>query len=186
MSATGGSALYDTGDNDDDDDDTTPLTKPPPAKAPAKPAAKAAAPARPKPKGMDLYDTGEDYEAKPATTAQSLMQAIAMFGGDDDDGDSDEDGLPAKAGRRESEFAESESQRMEMAAMEYLPVDGPVSEEHVGSRVIVDKFGEGVLRFFGPHHRDGKNRCGVELFTPTGINNGTIGVGYSLLFDCWA
>ena len=52
----------------------------------------------------------------------------------------------------------------------------PVAVEHVGMRVVVDKFGEGVLRFFGPHHRDGKPRCGVELDSAVGINNGTIGV----------
>ena len=52
----------------------------------------------------------------------------------------------------------------------------PVAVEHVGMRVVVDMLGEGVLRFFGPHHRDGKLRCGVELDSAVGINNGTIGV----------
>jgi len=50
-----------------------------------------------------------------------------------------------------------------------------ISESDVGKRVTVTNFGEGVLRFFGPHHRDGKPRCGVELNSAIGINNGTVG-----------
>ena len=51
-----------------------------------------------------------------------------------------------------------------------------LSETDIGKRVTVTNFGPGVLRFFGPHHRDGKPRCGVELDEATGINNGTVGV----------
>ena len=51
-----------------------------------------------------------------------------------------------------------------------------LSNKDIGSRVSVVKFGPGVLRFFGPHHRDGKHRCGVELDEPIGLNNGTVGV----------
>jgi hypothetical protein len=54
-----------------------------------------------------------------------------------------------------------------------------ISESDVGKRVTVTNFGEGVLRFFGPHHRDGKPRCGVELNSAIGINNGTVGVSFS-------
>jgi len=50
-----------------------------------------------------------------------------------------------------------------------------LSEADVGKRVTVVKFGVGTLRFFGPHHRDGKPRCGVELDEANGINNGTVG-----------
>ena len=51
-----------------------------------------------------------------------------------------------------------------------------LSEADVGKRVTVLKYGVGTLRFFGPHHRDGKPRCGVELDEANGINNGTVGV----------
>lgn len=33
----------------------------------------------------------------------------------------------------------------------------------------------GVLRFYGPHHEKGQLRCGVELNTPIGKNDGTVG-----------
>jgi len=38
----------------------------------------------------------------------------------------------------------------------------------------VKTFGVGTVRFFGPHHVDGKNRCGVELDEYIGLNDGTI------------
>lgn len=50
----------------------------------------------------------------------------------------------------------------------------------VGQRVRVNGFCEGVLRFYGSHHRDGKPRCGVSLDQPIGLNNGTVGVCFFL------
>jgi len=45
----------------------------------------------------------------------------------------------------------------------------------LGCRVAVDGYGAlGVLRFFGPHAVDGNVRCGVELDSPLGRNNGTV------------
>ena len=34
--------------------------------------------------------------------------------------------------------------------------------------------GTGILRFLGPHHAKGHNRCGVKLDKPTGNNAGTV------------
>ena len=54
-------------------------------------------------------------------------------------------------------------------------VDGTVTAEHVGRRVAVNgQDGTGILRFVGPHHETGKQRCGVELDGPSGKNNGTV------------
>lgn len=48
-------------------------------------------------------------------------------------------------------------------------------EGRVGQRVFVRGFGQGFLRFFGPHHVVAAPRCGVELDGPNGLNNGTVG-----------
>eukprot|EP00047_Mylnosiga_fluctuans_P022111 m.113765 g.113765 ORF g.113765 m.113765 type:complete len:376 (+) comp9141_c2_seq4:79-1206(+) len=52
----------------------------------------------------------------------------------------------------------------------------------VGKRVTVQGYGMGTLRFVGPHAKDGKPRCGVELDEPKGLNNGTAG-GHTY-FEC--
>ena len=39
----------------------------------------------------------------------------------------------------------------------------------------MENFCGGVLQFFGPHAKDGFDRCGVALDEPIGINNGTAG-----------
>eukprot|EP00047_Mylnosiga_fluctuans_P022108 m.113740 g.113740 ORF g.113740 m.113740 type:complete len:773 (+) comp9141_c2_seq1:79-2397(+) len=52
----------------------------------------------------------------------------------------------------------------------------------VGKRVTVQGYGMGTLRFVGPHAKDGKPRCGVELDEPKGLNNGTAG-GHKY-FEC--
>ena len=52
---------------------------------------------------------------------------------------------------------------------------GDVSEADVGKRVAVVGYDcEGVLRFFGQHHKTGRARCGVALDERIGRNNGTV------------
>ncbi len=51
-----------------------------------------------------------------------------------------------------------------------------IGTEHVGRRVSVKGYGDGTLRFYGPHKVDGFPRCGIELDKPLGKNNGTVGV----------
>ena len=52
---------------------------------------------------------------------------------------------------------------------------GEVSEADVGKRVAVVGYDcEGVLRFFGQHHKTGRARCGVALDERIGRNNGTV------------
>ena len=46
---------------------------------------------------------------------------------------------------------------------------------HVGRRVTVSKYGQGIVMFVGSHHVHGVPRIGVELDQPLGINNGTVG-----------
>ena len=50
-----------------------------------------------------------------------------------------------------------------------------------GQRVVVDRFGDGVVRFFGLHHADKKLRCGVELDEAVGLNDGTVAVTHALV-----
>lgn len=122
---------------------------------------------------MAIYDTGDD---DPGATGRNFA---AMYS-TDDAGPTDEDGLPAKAFGREQSDARRAAELNETFGfgdqLMMMPIEGPIGPVNVGSRVTVERFGDGTLKFFGPHHRDGKNRCGVALDGPTGINNGTIGV----------
>ena len=50
-----------------------------------------------------------------------------------------------------------------------------MSEADVGKRVAVVGYDcEGVLRFFGQHHKTARARCGVALDERIGRNNGTV------------
>ena len=52
---------------------------------------------------------------------------------------------------------------------------GDVSEADVGKRVAVVGYDcEGVLRFFGQHHKTGRARCGVALDERIGRNDGAV------------
>ncbi|EGD74004.1 hypothetical protein PTSG_05702 [Salpingoeca rosetta] len=58
-----------------------------------------------------------------------------------------------------------------------LHEDGPSYPQFIGregSRVTVTGYGEGTLRFYGPHAIKPGPRCGVELDRPIGLNNGTV------------
>ena len=154
--ALGGSAIYDTGD-----DDTVPV------KAAAKTGARPGA-------ASQIYDTGDDFvvPAPPALKAQ----------GDDVFGFDDSFEAPlVVAGTATTTTTAGASPvlgRSASATGERVLLPEELGSQHVGLRVAVDKFGDGTLRFFGPHHRDGKQRCGVELDEANGINNGTIGVSH--------
>ena len=52
----------------------------------------------------------------------------------------------------------------------------------INDLVTVMSFGEGIVRFVGPHQKDGRMRVGVELNGPRGLNNGTVGGFY--YFSC--
>ena len=52
-----------------------------------------------------------------------------------------------------------------------------VTAADVGRRVSVRGYASrGTLRFFGKHHERGTMRCGVELDSPEGKNDGTVNV----------
>ena len=156
--ATGGSAIYDTGD-----DDPAPVTTKTAAKTGARPGA-----------ASQIYDTGDDFVvAAPAPKTK----AEESFGFND----SFDAPLVGTATATTTAGASPVLGRSADPGKRILlpeEVLQDVGIQHVGMRVAVEKFGEGTLRFFGPHHRDGKPRCGVELDEANGINNGTVGVGY--------
>jgi len=52
--------------------------------------------------------------------------------------------------------------------------DEPIGEKHLNWRVLVDKLGPGVLRYFGPHAQDQGVRCGVELDSKQGKHDGMV------------
>eukprot|EP00038_Savillea_parva_P009331 m.182831 g.182831 ORF g.182831 m.182831 type:complete len:579 (+) comp15635_c0_seq1:305-2041(+) len=47
--------------------------------------------------------------------------------------------------------------------------------DSIGTRVVVSRYGEGVLRWVGRHAVHGEPRCGVELDRMSGKNNGMVG-----------
>ena len=47
--------------------------------------------------------------------------------------------------------------------------------EHIGRRVEIDGYGEGVITFVGLHVVNCLPRIGVDLDLPVGINDGTVG-----------
>ena len=55
------------------------------------------------------------------------------------------------------------------------PAASLISAEHIGRRVRVQGYCDGVLRFAGVHVTKGGPRCGVELDEPIGLNNGVVG-----------
>ena len=78
--------------------------------------------------------------------------------------------------------------------MTAFPTVQPLTEQHIGQEVSVQGYGTGmlsidrafhgptrtalgVLRYFGPHATKAGLRCGVELESSVGNNNGTVQVG---------
>jgi len=163
--ASGGSAIYDTGDDD-----------PVPVKAAAKTGARPGA-------ASQIYDTGDDFVVP---TAALKAQGDDVFGLDD----SFEAPVVAVGTATTTTTAGASpvlGRPASTAGVRLLLPEETLQDlgsQHVGLRVAVEKFGDGTLRFFGPHHRDGKPRCGVELDEANGINNGTIGDHY--YFSCTA
>ena len=135
--------------------------------------------------GSALYDTGDDD--MPTQRKQGVPRGMPEMGGSVIYDTGDDAVVPAQA---ETAFGFSSLEETVTAAAENpIPTQGDapvlsglplstllIKEDHVGMRVAVQTFCEGTLRFFGPHHRDGKPRCGVELDQPLGLNNGTVGV----------
>jgi len=167
-----GMALYDTGD-DNDGVVSSPKPKPKPAS------------------GMAIYDAGDDNDDHVAAAPVNLKSAVkpkpagmAVY----DTGDDYQTDLPKPAPTNPAQFPVAAVTAAVVAtASPQQPPAGladDININHVGLRVTVQKFGVGTLRFFGPHHRDGKNRCGVELDEAIGINNGTMGEHF--YFQCEA
>eukprot|EP00050_Salpingoeca_kvevrii_P021077 m.106063 g.106063 ORF g.106063 m.106063 type:complete len:462 (-) comp9166_c0_seq1:956-2341(-) len=77
-----------------------------------------------------------------------------------------------------NEFKRSEMEvHQESQHLTRFHEDGEIDEQfakNIGARVFVRGYGEGVLRFYGPHKQSPGQRCGVELDEPVGKNNGTV------------
>lgn len=71
-------------------------------------------------------------------------------------------------------FGFDEPDDVQMHQRESVPTH-PSSTADVGRRVLVEGYGEGVLKYFGPHMTKRGLRCGVALDEAIGNNNGFIG-----------
>ena len=77
--------------------------------------------------------------------------------------------------KREGDAIHTHSHACTCTCTQCTRTGGDVSEADVGKRVAVVGYDcEGVLRFFGQHHKTARARCGVALDERIGRNNGTV------------
>jgi Ca2+-binding EF-hand superfamily protein/membrane-associated protease RseP (regulator of RpoE activity) len=128
-------------------------------------------------------EAAEEAAAEPKVAAAPVVEEeISGFGVEEPAAEPEpaqnEEPASEPAAEPEAVAAPEPSAEPEVAAApEPAPaaVGKKVTKKDVGKRVQVEGVEcEGVLRFFGPNHETGKNRCGVELDEPMGVGTGTL------------
>ena len=113
---------------------------------------------------------------------RTLMREIKLVGTGQSPAQRENARLPSpEAKRPRSDAVEDRHRRHRRRHRHELEQLGNVpalSEADVGARVKVAGYGTGTLRFFGMHRTKILPRCGVELDTPTGLNDGTVAGQY--------